>query len=103
MREELKQQVKSDIKNNKVMMYIKGTADAPMCGFSGRVVSVFKEHNVPFKTANILEDEELRAEMKEYSDWPTFPQVYINGEFVGGCDIIMELHETGELTKLLGK
>ena len=103
MNDETKKQIENDIKNNKVLLYMKGTEDMPMCGFSGRVISVLKSYNVPFKTVNILEDEEIRNAIKEYSDWPTIPQLYINGEFVGGCDIAMELHENGELANLLGK
>ena len=103
MNDQTKQKIENDIKNNKVMLYMKGTADMPMCGFSARTVAILKEHNVPFKTFNILEDEEVRQGLKEYSDWPTFPQLYVDGELVGGCDIVTELHESGELTKLLGK
>ena len=82
---------------------MKGTADMPMCGFSSRAVSILKLHKQSFKDVNILEDEEIRQGIKEYSDWPTIPQLYINGEFVGGSDIMLELHENGELTKLLGQ
>ena len=97
---DIKDQIEKDIKENKVMLYMKGTADAPQCGFSARVVEVLKSHGVPFKAKNILDDPELRQGIKEYSDWPTIPQLYINGKFVGGCDITRELFETGELKKL---
>ncbi len=103
MRDEIKQQIENDLKSNKVILYMKGTKDSPMCGFSARTVDILKEHEVPFKTVNILENEELRGALKEYSDWPTFPQLYVDGELVGGCDIVTELHGSGELTKLLGK
>ncbi|MCR4337334.1 MAG: Grx4 family monothiol glutaredoxin [Candidatus Omnitrophica bacterium] len=96
------ERIENDIKNNKVMIYIKGTPDAPMCGFSAQAVSILKQYNVPFHSFNILEDDELRQAIKEYSDWPTFPQLYVKGELVGGCDIMMELHKTGELKKILG-
>ena len=96
-----KEQIEKDIKGNKVMLYMKGTADSPQCGFSAQVVNILKSYSVPFKAQNVLEDPELRQAIKEYSDWPTIPQLYINGEFVGGCDITLELHQNGELAKLL--
>ena len=102
MNEQLKARIENDIKNNKVFIYMKGTPEAPMCGFSGRTVEIIKQYHVPFKALNILEDPEIRQAIKEYSDWPTIPQVYINGEFIGGCDIVTEMHENGELKKLLG-
>ncbi|MDP2654149.1 MAG: Grx4 family monothiol glutaredoxin [Candidatus Omnitrophota bacterium] len=103
MDEALKQRIDQDIKNNKVVLYMKGKTAAPMCGFSARAVSILQKHDTAFKDVNILEDEAIRQGMKEYSDWPTFPQIYINGEFIGGCDILAELDENGELAKLLGK
>jgi len=103
MHELVKKQIESDIKSNKIMVYMKGTADQPMCGFSGRVVEILKSYNAPFKTFNILEDENIRSGIKEYSDWPTLPQVFIDGEFVGGCDIVTEMHDNGDLAKLLKK
>jgi monothiol glutaredoxin len=103
MRDEIKQQIESDIKGNRVMLYMKGNAQQPMCGFSGRVVEILNSYGVPFKTFNILENEEVRNGIKEYADWPTIPQLYIDGEFVGGCDIVTELHSNGELATLLKK
>ena len=103
MREEIKNQIEQDIKNNKVVLYMKGTADSPMCGFSGRAVAILRDLNVPFKDVNVLEDEGIRSGIKEYSEWPTIPQLYINGEFVGGSDIMAEMNESGELAKLLGR
>ena len=100
---DIKQQIEKDIKDNKVMIYMKGTPDFPQCGFSGQVVSVLKSYDVPFKAKNILEDPELRQGIKEFTDWPTIPQIFINGEFVGGCDILTEMHQSGELRKLLEK
>ena len=103
MQNEIKKQIENDIKNNKVVLYIKGTANAPMCGFSSRAVAILRDLNVPFKDVNVLEDENIRSAIKEYSEWPTIPQLYINGEFVGGSDIMTEMHENGELAKLLEK
>ena len=103
MDEQLKQRIENDIKNNKVMLYMKGTPDDPQCGFSAQVVSVLKTYDVPFETFNILEDEDIRQGIKEYSDWTTVPQLYVNGEFVGGCDILTEMHSNGELGTVLGK
>lgn len=103
MDEKIRRTIEDDIKNNKVMLYIKGTADAPQCGFSALVVSILKEYGVLFKTRNVLENEALRSGIKEYSDWPTLPQLYVNGEFIGGCDIVKELHNNGELADILPK
>jgi monothiol glutaredoxin len=99
----IKEQIAQDIKDNKVVLYMKGTSEMPQCGFSAQVVGLLKQYNVPFATRNVLENDELRQAIKEYSDWPTLPQLYVNGEFVGGCDIIMEMHQKGELKELLGK
>jgi monothiol glutaredoxin len=98
----IRQKIENDIKNNKVMLYMKGTESAPMCGFSARAVGILKEYKVSFKAFNVLDDEYVRAGIKEYSDWPTIPQLYINGEFIGGSDIMAELYESGELAKKLG-
>jgi len=103
MDDALKERIEADIKNNKVMLYMKGTVDEPQCGFSAQVVSVLKTYDVPFETFNILEDEDIRSGIKEYSDWPTVPQLYVNGEFVGGCDILTEMHSNGELGEVLKK
>jgi monothiol glutaredoxin len=101
MREEIKQQIDNDVKSNKVMVYMKGTPEMPMCGFSAQAINIIKSYGVPFKSVNILENEEIRSAIKEYSDWPTIPQIYVNGEFIGGCDIVTELHENGELAKMI--
>lgn len=103
MDQAIRQRIENDIKKNKVMLYMKGTPDAPQCGFSARTVDILREYNVPFHSCNILEDDTIRQGVKEYADWPTIPQLYVDGEFVGGCDIVTELHETGELKKILGK
>ena len=99
--DQLRQRIEKDVKGNKIMLYMKGTPDAPQCGFSAQVVGILKTYNVPFQTFNIFDDEEVRQGVKEYADWPTFPQLYVNGEFVGGCDIAMELHQNGELKKVI--
>lgn len=83
------------------MIYMKGSPDFPQCGFSAQVVHVLQSYGIKFGSKNILEDPALRQGIKDFSDWPTVPQVYINGEFIGGCDITLELHEKGELKKLL--
>ena len=92
--------IQSEITDNPVMLYMKGTAMFPQCGFSARVVQILSHMGVPFKTANVLEDAELREGIKAFSNWPTIPQLYVGGEFVGGCDIVREMFETGELEQL---
>lgn len=101
--EELKKRIQDQLSSNKYILYMKGTADVPMCGFSAQVVSILKSYNIPFTTFNILEDMNIRNGLKEYSDWPTFPQFYVNGELIGGCDIVSELHTSGELKEILSK
>ena len=93
--------IQAEIDEAPVMLYMKGTAMFPQCGFSARVVQILTHMNVPFKTANVLEDAELREGIKEFSSWPTIPQLYVKGEFVGGCDIITEMFQSGELETLL--
>ena len=85
------------IKSNDVVLYMKGTKSMPQCGFSAAVVGVLSHMGVKFNSVNVLEDPEIREGIKEYSDWPTIPQLYVKSEFVGGCDIIREMHENGEL------
>ena len=102
MDDALKTRIEEQIKNNKVFLYMKGNPEAPMCGFSAQAVNLIQHYKVPFASCNILEDEEIRAGIKEYSDWPTIPQLYVNGEFIGGCDIMTEMHSSGELGKALG-
>ena len=90
------------VKNNRVVLFMKGTADFPMCGFSGRAMQILKACNVEdLRTVNVLEDEGVRQGIKEYANWPTIPQLYVNGEFVGGADIVKEMYYSGELQKLL--
>ncbi|CAM6121512.1 unnamed protein product [Calypogeia fissa] len=93
--------IEQDIKNNPVMVYMKGVPDAPQCGFSAMVVRILKEYDVSYNSRNVLADPELREGIKQFSHWPTVPQVFINGEFVGGSDILINMHRTGELEKLL--
>ncbi len=93
--------IEHEITENPVMLYMKGTAMFPQCGFSARVVQILNHVGVKFATANVLEDPELRDGIKTYSSWPTVPQLYVAGEFVGGCDIITEMFQSGELESLL--
>lgn len=101
MDETLKKQFDDEIAANDVVIYMKGTKQMPMCGFSGAVAAVFQNLGVDFKDVNVMADEDVRQGIKVYSDWPTIPQIYVKGEFVGGCDIIREMFETGELQTFL--
>ena len=98
---EIKEKIKKTILENDICLFMKGTPDSPQCGFSMAVSNVLKHLNVNFKGINVLEDENLRQGIKDFSDWPTIPQLYIKGEFIGGCDIVKEMFEKGELVKLL--
>ena len=93
--------INNEITNNEVCLFMKGTPEAPQCGFSMAVSNMLKILEVNYKGINVLENQSLREGIKEFSDWPTIPQVYIKGEFVGGCDIIKEMYENGELKKIL--
>ena len=97
---EINEKIKNLINDNNVCLFMKGTPDAPQCGFSMAVLNVLKHLNVNFKAINILEDQSLRQGIKDFSDWPTIPQLYVKNEFVGGCDIVKEMFEKGELKKL---
>jgi monothiol glutaredoxin len=97
------ERIESEIKANPVMLYMKGDAMFPQCGFSARVVQILTHMGVPFATANVLEDPQLREGIKQFSQWPTVPQLYVNGEFVGGCDIVTEMFQSGELGTLLAE
>ena len=101
MDEKTNQKIKDHLKNNDVCLFMKGTPEVPQCGFSLAVANVLKHLEVNFKGINILENAELRQGIKEYSDWPTIPQLYIKEEFIGGCDIVKEMFEQGELQKKL--
>ena len=96
----IKEKLKNIVDSNDVCLFMKGVPDAPQCGFSMAVSNILKHLDVNFKGINVLEDEEIRQGIKEYSDWPTIPQLYIKGEFVGGCDIVKEMFEKGELKTL---
>ena len=95
------ERIQSEITANPVMLYMKGTPMFPQCGFSARVVQILTHLGVPFKTANVLEDAELRDGIKQFSNWPTIPQLYVAGEFLGGCDIVAEMYQSGELKTAL--
>ncbi len=97
------QRIEKIVKSSDVVLFMKGTAQFPMCGFSGRAIQVLKACGVEQPTTvNVLEDEEIRSGIKEYSNWPTIPQLYVKGEFIGGSDIMMEMYENGELQQVLG-
>ena len=100
---EIKEKINSLIKENEVCLFMKGTPDTPQCGFSMAVSNILKHLKVDFKGINVLEDENLRQGIKEFSDWPTIPQLYVRGEFIGGCDIVKEMFEKGELKSLFKK
>ena len=100
MDDQTKNLIQSHIDSNEICLFMKGTPDAPQCGFSMAVSNVLKHLNIDFKGINVLEDENLRQEIKEFSDWPTIPQLYVKKEFIGGCDIVKEMFENGELKKL---
>jgi len=97
------ERIESDLIGNDIVLYMKGTKDMPMCGFSGAVVMILTKLGVEFKDINILEDEALRQGIKEYTNWPTIPQLYVKKEFIGGCDIVKEMFLSGELIQLLSK
>ncbi len=93
--------IQAEITQNPVMLYMKGNAMFPQCGFSARVVQILTHMGVPFQTANVLEDAALREGIKQFSNWPTIPQLYVKGEFIGGCDIVTEMFQSGELATML--
>jgi monothiol glutaredoxin len=95
--------IQDEIDNNDVVLFMKGNAKFPQCGFSATVASVLQKLDVKFKDINVLADPQLRDGIKQFSDWPTIPQLYVKGEFIGGCDIVKEMYQEGELQKLLGK
>ena len=98
---ELSDKIKKDIKENKIMLYMKGTKEMPMCGFSSTVVNILNMHEVNFKATNVLEDHNIRQELTKITNWPTIPQLFCNGELIGGCDIAVELHNNGQLKDIL--
>ena len=94
-------EIDDEVKSNKIVLFMKGTKEMPQCGFSARVVQILDSQNVEYATKNVLEDEYLRERIKKYTSWPTIPQLYVNSEFVGGCDIIVQLNDNGELSSIL--
>uniref|UniRef100_A0A0K0FB80 Glutaredoxin-related protein 5, mitochondrial n=1 Tax=Strongyloides venezuelensis TaxID=75913 RepID=A0A0K0FB80_STRVS len=101
--QELKDRIQGYINKDKVVVFMKGTADEPLCGFSRNVKLVLDYHEVPFKGYNVLEDSELREGIKQFSEWPTIPQVYVDREFIGGSDILVQMHKDGEITDFFEK
>ena len=98
---QLKDRIENTLASNRIMLFMKGNPAMPQCGFSAAVVSILKEIGAPFGSVNILADQELREGLKHYAQWPTYPQLYVDGKLVGGCDIVRELHQRGELATLL--
>ena len=101
MNEELRKKIEGLINSHKVFLFLKGVPDEPQCGFSWKVVETLKGLGVKFGSFDILSDEEMRQAVKEYSNWPTYPQLYLNGKLIGGCDLVLEMAESGELKKLI--
>ena len=101
--DEVQSAIAQDVKENRVLLYMKGTPAAPQCGFSNMAIQILNFHNTEFATRNVLASDDLRNGIKEFTSWPTIPQVFIDGEFVGGCDILRQMHSDGELEKLLKK
>ena len=98
---DVKSRIEEQLKSHDVLLYMKGSPDFPQCGFSGQTVAALNAVGKPYAFVNIFEDPEIREGLKEYSNWPTFPQLYVKGELIGGCDIVMEMYNSGELQKLL--
>ena len=101
MSDKLKEQIVNDINDNAVILFMKGTKEMPMCGFSSTVVKVLSMYDINYKDVNILEDPNIRIKLSEHSNWPTIPQLFVKGELIGGCDIVVELHNSNELEKIL--
>jgi len=95
--------IKAEVESHPVVLFMKGTTQFPMCGFSSRASEVLKQAGAQVHSVNVLQDPEIRADLPRYSDWPTFPQLFINGEFIGGCDITVELFESGELARMVAE
>ena len=101
MAEDIMKKIKSQIDENKILLYMKGTKEMPQCGFSARVVQILNSYGVPYESVDVLADPELRQALKEFSNWPTFPQLYVNGQLIGGCDICVEMDRSGELEPIV--
>ncbi|MAH61177.1 MAG: monothiol glutaredoxin, Grx4 family [Legionellales bacterium] len=100
---EINKKIEEQLASDRIILYMKGEPNMPMCGFSAKVVDILQQYDVTFKSYNILVDDQLRQGLKIFSQWPTFPQLYIDGELIGGCDIIVELHDREELESILGQ
>ena len=100
---ELKEQIQQDINNHKIILYMKGNKEMPMCGFSSTVVQILNLYKVEYKAINVLEDPNIRVQLSEISNWPTIPQLFVDGELIGGCDIALEMHNSGDLEAILKK
>ena len=101
MSDETQEKIKNQIENNKVILYMKGSKEMPMCGFSARVVEILNSYELDYETVDVLLDQDIRQGIKEFSNWPTIPQLYVNGQFIGGCDICVEMHNSGELEPIV--
>jgi monothiol glutaredoxin len=101
MAEDIMKKIKLQIDENKILLYMKGTKEMPQCGFSARVVQILNSYGVPYESIDVLADPELRQALKEFSNWPTFPQLYVNGQLIGGCDICVEMDRSGELEPIV--
>jgi len=101
MSKDTMKKIQDMIDQNRIVLYMKGNKDMPQCGFSAKVVQILNTHGVNYETVDILEDPDIRQGIKDFSNWPTIPQLYVDGKFIGGCDITVELHETGELESIL--
>jgi monothiol glutaredoxin len=101
MAQDVMAEIENEIRDNKIMIYMKGNPTFPQCGFSAATIEIFEELGRPFQTVDVLSEPAKRDAIKRYSNWPTIPQVYVNGKFIGGCDIVRELHERGELRRIL--
>ncbi|MDH3584928.1 MAG: Grx4 family monothiol glutaredoxin [Phycisphaerae bacterium] len=98
---QVKETIDGQVRDNRVMLYMKGSPNFPQCGFSGQVIQILNSYGTPYESCNVLDDMTIREGIKSYSDWPTIPQLYVDGQFVGGCDIVTEMHQSGELKGLL--
>ena len=101
MNDTIQGNIKNLVKSNDVVLFMKGTKETPQCGFSNAIVNILSFMNLDFKDVNVLDDDDLREEVKIFTDWPTIPQLYVKGEFVGGCDIIQDMYKSGELSEVL--
>lgn len=101
--EDIKKKIESQVNANKVVLYMKGSRDMPQCGFSARVVQILNSYGVDYETVDVLADPEIRQGIKEFSNWPTLPQLYVDGKFVGGCDICVEMDQNGELEPIISE